>query len=69
MRDEVRLECERVLREVEERIERFMAIHDGEEPLVVSDGVQSVLLGAFAGKGVSIDIYVQPGMDDEFWRT
>ena len=63
------LECERIVRDVEARIERFTAIEDGEDPLELNDGVQSVLLGSLAGKSVQIRIYVQPGVEDDYWTT
>lgn len=48
------LECERIVRDLETQIESFMAIEDGEEPLEVDDGVQSVLMGPLGGKTVKI---------------
>ena len=67
--EELRLECERIVRDVEARIERFMAIEDGEEPGETGDGVHSSLIGSLAGKTVKIEIHVQPGLDDDFWRV
>ena len=63
------LECERIVRELEARIGRFLAIEDGEEPLELHDGVQSVVIGSLAGKTVQIAIHVQPGLDDDYWTT
>ncbi len=65
----LRTECERIVRAVETRIGKFMAVEDGEEPLELHDGVQSVLIGSLAGKTVQIAIHVQPGLDDDYWRT
>jgi hypothetical protein len=61
------LECERVVRELEAAVGRLMIIEDGEEPLELHDGVQSVLLGSLAGKTVQVEIHVQPGLDDDYW--
>jgi hypothetical protein len=61
------LECERVVRELEAAVGRLMTIEDGEEPLELHDGVQSVLLGLLAGKTVQIEIRVQPGLGDDYW--
>ncbi len=69
LREELRLECERIVRDVETRVERFMAIEDGEEPIEMHEGVMSVLIGRLAGKSVAIEIHVQPGSDDPYWRT
>ncbi len=63
-----RLECERIVRDMEARIETFMAIEGGEEPLEYGDGVVSVLMGSLAGKSVQISIHVQPGFGDDYWR-
>ena len=63
-----RLECERVVRQVESQVERFMVIEDGEKPYEF-DGVMSILLGTIDGKGAQIEIHVQPGNDDDYWRT
>ncbi len=65
--ERLRSECERVVREIEAAVERFMIIEDGEEPTELHDGVQSVLLGSLAGKTVQIEIRVQPGLDDDYW--
>jgi hypothetical protein len=65
--EKLRSECERVVREVETRIESFMTVEDGESPIELHDGVQSVLLGRLEGKGVEITIHVQPGLDDGYW--
>ena len=67
--ERLRSECERVVRELEAAVGRLMTIEDGEEPLELHDGVQSVLLGSLAGKTVQIEIHVQPGLDDDYWRT
>ncbi len=67
--ERLRSECERVVREIESAVERFMIIEDGEEPIELHDGVQSVLLGSLAGKTVQIEIRVQPGLDDDYWTT
>ena len=56
------LECERVVRDVEVRVEKFMAIEDGEGLVEISDGVQSVLIGSLSGKAIQITIHVQPVM-------
>ena len=58
LEEELRLECERIVRDVETRVEGFMVIEDGEEPGELHDGVQSVLLGSLAGKSVQISIHV-----------
>ena len=65
--ERLRSECERVVRELEAAVERLMTIEDGEEPLELHDGVQSVVLGSLAGKTVQIEIHVQPGLDDDYW--
>ncbi len=65
--ERLRSECERVVRELEAAVGRLMTIGDGEEPLELHDGVQSVLLGSLAGKTVQIEIHVQPGLDDDYW--
>ncbi len=67
--EELRLECERIVRDVETRVERFMVIEGGEEPIELHDGVLSVLLGRLAGKSVQIEIHVQPDLDDDYWTT
>ena len=67
--EELRLECERIVRDVETRVERFMVIEDGQEPTEMHDGVLSVLLGRLAGKSVQIEIHVQPDLDDDYWTT
>ena len=61
------LECECVVRDVEVRVEKFMAIEDGEGLVEISDGVQSVLIGSLSGKTIQITIHVQPGLDDDYW--
>ncbi len=63
------LECERVVRDVEVRVEKFMAIEDGEGLVEISDGVQSVLIGSVSGKTVQSTIHVQPGLDDDYWSA
>ena len=63
------LECERVVRELEAAVERLMIIEDGEEPIELHDGVQSVLFGSLAGKTIQIEIHVQPGWDDDYWSA
>ena len=63
------VECEHVVRAVEEHIEGFMPVEDGEEPLELHDGVQSVLIGSLAAKTVLITIHVQPGPSDEYWSS
>ncbi len=65
----LRSECERIVQVVEARIEKFMPIEGGEEPLEGPDGVRSVLLGVLGEKTVTIEITVQPGLHDEFWRA
>jgi hypothetical protein len=65
--ERLRSECERVVRELEAAVGRLMTIEDGEEPIELHDGVQSVLLGSLAGKTVQIEIHVQPGLDDDYW--
>jgi hypothetical protein len=67
--ERLRSECERVVREIEVAVERFMITEDGEGPIELHDGVQSVLLGSLAGKTVQIEIRVQPGLDDDYWTT
>jgi hypothetical protein len=67
--ERLRSECERVVREIEAAVERFMIIEDGEGPIELHDGVQSVLLGSLAGKAVQIEIHVQPGWDDDYWSA
>ena len=67
--ENLRSECERIVRDLEARIERFMPIEDGEEHLECPDGVRSSLIGSLAGKTVHIEIHVQPGLDDDFWTT
>lgn len=62
------LECKRVARNVEARIEAFMEVQDGEALLEINDGVQSVLLGFLEDKTVQITIHVQPGLDSDFWE-
>ncbi len=69
LEEELRLECERIVRDVETRVESFMVIEDGEGPGELDDGVQSVLLGSLAGKGVQISIHVQPAFDDAYWKS
>ena len=68
-RQELELECERIVRALEARVERFMAIEDGEPIRWEHDGVQSLLLGHLDGKSVEIRIHVQPGPGDAYWRT
>jgi len=63
------LECERVVRDVEVRVEKFMAIEDGEGLVEIGDGVQSVLIGSLSGKTVQITIHVQSGLDDDYWSA
>jgi hypothetical protein len=65
--ERLRFECERVVRELEAAVGRLMTIEDGEEPIELHDGVQSVLLGSLAGKTVQIEIHVQPRLDDDYW--
>ena len=65
----LRLECERIVRELEARIERFLTVEDGEEPGELDDGVHSSLIGDLGGKTVKIEIHVQPGLDDDYWRA
>jgi hypothetical protein len=65
--ERLRSECERVVREIEAAVERFMIIEDGEEAIELHDGVQSVLLGSLSGKTVQIEIRVQPELDDDYW--
>ena len=69
VRKPVLVECEHVVRVVEERVESFMLLEDGEGPLELHDGVQSVLIGSIAGKTVQITIHVQPGLSDECWQS
>ena len=69
VRKPVLVECEHVVRVVEERVESFMLLEDGEGPLELHDGVQSVLIGSIAGKTVQITIHVQPGLSDEYWQS
>ncbi len=68
-RQELELECERIVRALEARVERFMAIEDGEPPMWLNDGVRSLLLGHVNEKSVEISIHVQPGPRDAYWRT
>ena len=65
--ERLRSECERVVRELEAAVGRLMTIEDGEEPIELHDGVQSVLLGSLSGKTVQIEIRVQPELDDDYW--
>ncbi len=67
--ERLRSECERVVRELEAAVRRLLTVEDGEEPIELHDGVQSVLLGSLAGKTVQIEIHVQPGLDDDYWTT
>ncbi len=67
--ERLRSDCERVVRELEAAVGRLVTIVDGEEPLELHDGVQSVLLGSLAGKTVQIEIHVQPGLDDDYWSA
>ena len=68
-RHELELECERIVRDLEARVERFMEIEDGEPAMWLNDGVQSLLLGHLDEKSVEIRIHVQPGPGDAYWRT
>ena len=63
-----RIECERVVRAIEARIESFMPIEGGEGPYEY-DGVKSILLGFLEDKCVEVAIHVQPGLDDDYWRS
>ena len=65
----LQLECARVVRDVEARVEKFMTVTEGEPPLWLGDGVKSVLLGCVDGKSVEIQIHVQPGMGDPYWSS
>ena len=68
-RQELQSECERIVQDLETRVERFMAIEDGEPAMWLNDGVQSVILGFLDGKSVEISIHVQPGPGDAYWGT
>lgn len=59
--------CEYVVREVEAHLEQLLDVPDGGDALKVPDGVRSSLLAEFRGTTVSVEIYVQPGLDDQFW--
>ena len=58
--EKLKAECDRVVRDIERRVESFMHVDDGEGPGWLHDGVMSVLLGCIDGKSVQIEIHVQP---------